>query len=262
MRGWKSGLLLALCWMIIVFLLAPAFVVVPVSLTDRSYLSLPEHGLSLEHWGALIHDPRWLSAFRSSALIAVASTALAVFCGALCAIGCWRMSSRLGNGIRGLVLVPLIIPVVVYALGLFRFYSSIRLLDSYIGVILAHAAMGTPYVFLTTSASLAGFDRRLDRAARSLGATWSQTIRLVIVPIIRPGVLIGAVFAFMSSWDELVIVLFVASRRVATLPRVMWDGIQEQLDPSIAAVAALLIFATMLFLAPVIRLRARQMSST
>jgi len=261
MSGWKRGFLIASCWMIITFLLAPVFVVFPVSLTDRTYLSLPENAISFAHWSALIEDPKWLSAFYSSLFIACISTLIAVICGSLCAIGCWRRSSWVTTLIRALVLVPLIIPVVVYALGLFRFYSGLGLLDSYFGIILAHAAIGTPYVFLTTSAALTDFDRRWERAARSLGANWSQTIRWVIAPVIKPGILVGAVFAFMNSWDELVVVLFIASRRVTTLPRVMWDGIHEQLDPSIAAVATLLILATVVLLAPVIGWRAKQMSS-
>lgn len=258
MKGWNFGLLVALCWMTICFLLAPALVVFPVSLTDRSYLSMPDRGLSLDHWRALIDDPKWSGGFLASLEIASASTLVAVFCGTLCAIGCWRMSSWMSGAVRALVMTPLIIPAVVYALGLFRFYSHIGLLDSYTGVILAHAAIGTPYVFITATASLADFDRRWERAARNLGASMSQTVRWVVAPIIMPGILTGTVLAFVNSWDELVVVLFVASRRVTTLPRVMWDGIHEQLDPSIAAVAAALIVATILMLAPVLKQRARQ----
>lgn len=258
MKGFRSGLLLALCWMTISFLLLPALVVLPVSLTDRSYLSLPEHGLSLEHWRALVEDPKWSAGFMTSLVIASTSTLIAVFCGTLCAIGCWRMSSWLSNSIRGLMVLPLIIPAIVYALGLFRFYSGLRMLDTYAGVILAHAAIGTPYVFITASASLASFDRRWERAARSLGASLSQTVRWVVAPCIMPGIVTGAILAFVNSWDELVVVLFIASRRVTTLPRVMWDGIHEQLDPSIAAVATVLILATILLLLPVLRQRAKQ----
>jgi putative spermidine/putrescine transport system permease protein len=257
-RRRQPRFVLAIAWMIAFFLMAPAFVVVPVSLTDKTYLALPENGLSVAHWKALIMDPRWASAFWTSLIIGSASTALAMIAGTLSAIACWRLSSWIGHAVRAFVLMPLIIPTIVYALSLFRFYSDLRLLDSYAGVTLAHAAIGTPYVFIAASASLANFDRRLEQAARSLGASLSQAIRWVIIPGIMPGVLSGGIFAFVNSWDELVIVLFVASRKVVTLPRVMWNGIQEDLDPSIAAVATALILVTILLLAPVLLVQTRK----
>ena len=251
--SWRAALLGAATWVALLFLVLPAFVVVPISLTDTDYLSLPEAGLSLRHWVAMATNPVWIAAFGESLGIGLAATAIAVVAGTLCAIGCWKASGRLAAVVRLAVLVPLIVPTVVYALGLFRVYAETGLLDTTLGVVLAHACLGLPYVVVTVGAALAHLDPRLEQAARSLGASTLQTLRLVLIPTLRPGILSGAVFAFVVSWDELVIVLFVAGRRVHTLPREIWAGVRESLDPTIAAVATLLIVVTLLVLVPVLR---------
>jgi putative spermidine/putrescine transport system permease protein len=261
MRGWRFGVLIALAWMILGFLLLPALIVFPVSLTDTPYLALPRHGLSLQHWAHLAHSSRWAGGLRDSLAIAGISTAIAVVVGTMCAVACWRAASWLTEGLRLLALTPLIVPTIVYALGLYRFYADIGLLDTYLGVILAHAAIGLPFVVITVGAALVNFDRRLEQAARNLGASLATALRLVVIPNIMPGILAGAIFAFVSSWDELVIVLFIASRRVTTLPRLIWDGVHESLDPTIAAVAAGLVLVTIVLILPIRRLRATTAAS-
>ncbi len=178
------------------------------------------------------------------------SAAIATVAGTLCAIGCWRVGSRWTQAIRALMLVPLVVPIIVYALGLYRVYAKLGLLDTLTGVVLAHAVTGMPYVVVLVSTALSGMDLRLEMAARSLGAGAWQVIGRVLLPLLRPAVLSGALFAFIHSWDELVLVLFIAGRRVFTLPRRMWDGINDNLDPTLAAVAVLLVFvsAALLFL--------------
>ncbi|MEZ0213772.1 MAG: ABC transporter permease [Xanthobacteraceae bacterium] len=223
------------------FLLAPLLVVVPISLTDQTYLSLPQEGVSLAHYQALWTDPEWLSAFGQSAWIACVATLLATSAGTFCALGCWRLGGRLSAGIRALMVLPAVIPPVVYALGIYRLWIDLKLLDTYTGVIIAHGLMGMPYVLITVSAALSGFDRRLEEAAAGLGAGPVRRLRFIVLPIIAPGIVSGALLAFMTSWDELIVVLFIASRRIVTLPRQIWDGINDDLDPSIAAVAVLLI---------------------
>ncbi len=255
-RRGPAPLFLVVVWLILLFLLLPSFVVLPISLTDTSYLALPEHGLSLQYWRALVTDPQWRRGLAQSAEIAVAATALATVCGTLCAIACWRLPPRVSGVIRMLMLIPLIVPTIIYALALYRFYATLGLLDTYAGVIVAHAAIGMPYVVITVSAVLAGFDRRLEQAARGLGASSTLILRRVILPNIQSGIWAGAVFAFITSWDELVIVLFIASRNIQTLPRLMWSGIRESLDPTIAVVAVVLIVVTMLAMLPTLRMRA------
>jgi putative spermidine/putrescine transport system permease protein len=235
-------------WAVICFLILPILVIFPVSVTDRRYLSLPQHGISFEHYANLFTSPEWLGSIGQSLLIGVVSSAIAVTTGTLCAIGCWRLSSRLGELVRGLMLVPIVVPTIVYAIGIYRFWVDLRLLDTYTGVILVHAVTGIPYVVITVSTALAGFDQRLEQAARNLGASMPQTLWRVVLPSILPGVVSGAIFAFIQSWDELVIVLFIASRAIFTLPRRIWDGINEHLDPTMAAVAAILVLLSTLLL--------------
>lgn len=257
---WRSGVVPALAWMVLIFFMAPSLVVFPLSLSDTPYLSLPREGLSLAHWLNLFTSEAWLSSIGQSTFIALAATSIAVTFGTLCAIGCWRRASGLSAAVRGLMLLPLIVPTIVYALGLYRMLVDLHLLGSYFGIIIAHAVIGMPYVIITVSASLANFDPRLVQAARNLGASNAQALRMVVVPNILPGIVSGAIFAFAHSWDEIIIVLFIASRRVVTLPRMIWNGIQESLDPTIAAVAAALILFTIVLLVPMLMLRRTESS--
>jgi putative spermidine/putrescine transport system permease protein len=217
---------------------------------------LPSERLSLEHFANLFTSAAWLSSIAQSLVIAAVSTAIALVAGTLCAIGCWRLSPRLSSPIRVLMILPIMIPTIIYALGLYRLWIDLRLLDTYTGVVIAHAVTAIPYVVITVSTSLAGFDPRLEQAARSLGATVPQTLKRVIVPNIMPGILSGGIFAFVHSWDELVIVLFIASRAIFTLPRRMWDGINEHLDPTMAAVAVVLVSLSVALLLLDLRVRA------
>lgn len=251
--SWRSATILTLAWAVILFLSVPSFITLPVSLTDTDYLALPEQGLSLKHWQNLLTSPAWLGGFMQSLLIAVGSTVVAVISGTLCAVGCWRMPGRWTRVVLALTLVPIIVPTIVYALGLYRVYARIGLLDTFAGVIIAHATLGLPFVIITVAANLANFDPKLEQASRNLGANAWQTLRLVVLPNLVPGILSGAIFAFVGSWDELVIVLFIAGRRVHTLPREIWAGLRESLDPTIAAVATLLVAVTLVMLVPVLR---------
>ena len=236
--------MLGLAWSVLGFLVLPLVVIVPVSLTDRPYLSLPEHALSLQHYRAFFTNPVWIGSAVQSLIIAVLATAFSVVLGALCAIGCWRLSNGLSAAVRLLTLAPLIVPTVVQGLAMYRFWSFAGLFDTYAGVVLAHTLTGIPFVVITVSASLASFDVRLEQAARSLGASALDTVRLVIMPGIAPGLISGAVFAFVHSFDELVVVLFITSRAIQTLPKRIWDGLQDRIDPTVASVAVILILIT------------------
>lgn len=246
-----------LAWITALYLVLPILIIVPVALTDQRFLSLPKDGLSLQHFQTVLTSPEWLGSIWQSFTIAVAATALSVVAGTLCAIGCWRISRRATDLVRLLMLLPLIIPSIVYAIGLYRYFGPLDLLDRFLGVVIAHGVTGIPYVVITVSTALAGFDPRLEQAARGMGASLTQTLRWVILPRIMPGIVSGAIFAFIHSWDELVMVLFIASRDVFTLPRRIWDGINENLDPAMAAVAVLLVVFTLLLLLVDMALRRR-----
>jgi putative spermidine/putrescine transport system permease protein len=244
LSGWRFGVVLALAWTLLFYLVAPLFIVVPVSLTDQRYLSLPQHALSFQHYRNIVGDNFWFSSIWKSFLVSCASTAVATAFGTLAAIGCWRIASRSSELVRALILLPLVVPTIVHALGFYRTWIDLDLLDTYPGVILADIITSLPYVIITVSASLANFDVRLEQAARNLGASVGQTIRLVIVPAIVPGMLSGALFAFVHAWDEIVVLLFITSRNAYLLPRAIWNGINDNVDPTIAAIATMMILVT------------------
>ena len=252
-----SGVVVALAWAVLSFLALPAFAVIPVSFTDTRYLSLPQEHLSPQHWRTFLSSREWLGSIWQSLWIAAVSTVAAVAAGTLCAVGCWRIASGLSEKVRGLMILPMAVPTIVYALGIYRIYVDLDLVGTALGVVLAHAVTGLPYVVLTVSAALSNLDPRLEQAARGLGASLGQTLRHVIVPNIRPGVLSGAIFAFIHSWDELVVVIFIGGRALFTLPRRMWDGINDNLDPVIAVVATGMILFTLLVLTAELSLRGR-----
>ncbi len=254
---WRC-MMLGAAWTVLGFMILPMVIIFPVSLTDQYYLSLPKETISFEHYEAFFTDPQWIDATIQSVIIATLSTLSAVVLGTLCAIGCWRISTNASEAVRTFLLIPIIVPTIVQALALYRFWIDLRIVDTYIGVILAHTLVSIPYVVITVSASLASFDVRLEQAARNLGASLSQTVRWVIVPGIMPGVLSGAIFAFTISFDEIVMVLFITSRKIYTLPKRIWNGIQDHLDPTIASVATMLIAVTLALLLVELWLRQRR----
>lgn len=244
-RSWRTWALVGGAWLVLVFLLLPVFVSFPFSLSDKRYLSWPSSSLSLAPYLDLLQSRKWLASLWQSLVIATVSSLIATLFGTLCAVGLWRIASRYSEMVRGLLLAPVIVPPIVSALGFYQLFVELGLLDSYLGVILAHAILASPFVVITVATSLSGFDLRQEQAARSLGASMLQSLRLVILPAIKPGVLSGAVFAFILSWDEIVVTLFITHLDIFTLPRRMWDGIREHTDPKIAACAAILILITL-----------------
>ena len=236
-------------WVILSILIIPSLVAFPVSVTNKTYLSFPWEGVSLQHFHNLLTSPEWMSSFGQSLLIAIVSCCLATLLGTLAAIGLWRVSGRFTEAIRAFLLLPLMVPPIISAMAFYRWWVPLGLIDSYIGIILAHTILAIPMVVITVSAALANFDPRLEQASRSLGASLSTTVRRVILPVIRPGIVAGAVFAFILSWDEIVVTLFISKFDVFTLPRRLWNGMRENTDPTVAAAAVVLICTTLVFLA-------------
>jgi putative spermidine/putrescine transport system permease protein len=237
-----------LTWTVLLFLMLPTLVAVPVSLTPHRYLSLPTDEISFKHYVTLFSDSIWQGAAMQSLAIAFVVTALSLALGGPAAIGLWRLSSSLAEGVRLLALAPIIVPSVVSALAFYRLFANLGLLDTFLGVAIAHTVLAAPYVLIAVSASLATIDVQQEQASRSLGASPVQTIRWVILPQIVPGLATGAIFAFLVSWDEIVVTLFIAARAVYTLPRKMWDGINERVDPTIAAAATVLFILTLILI--------------
>lgn len=251
MSLWSRRSLAAAAWLVALFLLLPGMIAIPVSLNDSRFIALPHGSLTLRHFSTLFSNTGWLSSMGQSALIAIAATALALMIGTLCAVGLWRLRGRWSAVVGAIVLAPLILPPVVSGLSLYRAWVALGLYDTWIGVVVAHTLLAVPFVVITISAALSLLDPRLEQASRSLGASSLTTLRRVILPNIRAGMQTAALFAFIISWDEIVVTLFVANRAVYTLPRRMWDGIRENVDPTVAAVATFLIVITLLVVAVV-----------
>jgi putative spermidine/putrescine transport system permease protein len=253
-----------LCGLIFFFLIAPILIMVPLSFNVEPYftytremLTLNPEGFSLRWYRDLFTSESWLTSIKNSLIIGIASTVVATFLGTLAALGLSRSEMPFKGLFMGILISPMIVPLIISAAGMFFFYSSIGLANTMPGVILAHAALGTPFVVITVTATLVGFDHSLTRASASLGAGASTTFFRIQMPLILPGVISGALFAFITSFDEIVIVLFVAGVEQRTIPREMWSGIREQISPTILAVASILVAFSILLLTTVELLRRR-----
>ncbi|MEM6467526.1 MAG: ABC transporter permease, partial [Pseudomonadota bacterium] len=202
-------------------------------------------------------NAQWVRAMKNSFVIGIFSTLLATTFGTLAAIGLSRAEMPYKGLIMSILISPMIVPLVITAAGMFYFYSQVGLSQTKIGIILAHAALGTPFVVITVTATLVGFDKSLVRASASLGADPVRTFWRVQMPLILPGVISGGLFAFITSFDEVVAVLFLASPEDRTIPRQMWSGIREQISPTILAVATILVIISIALLTAVELLRRR-----
>ena len=196
----------------------------------------------------MFENEEWLNAIRNSLYIGVFATLLATTLGTIAALGLSKSNMPARNFIMIIMLSPMIVPVIITAAGMYFFFTSIGLGQTFLGLILAHAVLGTPFVVITVTATLSGFDRSLMRASASMGASPTRTFFSVVVPLIAPGVISGALFAFITSFDEVVAVLFLSGADQRTVPRQMWSGIREQISPTILAVATLLIVLSVFLL--------------
>ena len=255
---------LAACALIFVFLVAPILVIVPLSFNAEPYFTFTDGMLrfdpdaySLRWYLEIVENDAWTRALGNSLLIGLAATVLATLLGTLASLGLARSAMPARRAAMALLISPMVTPLIVSAAGMFFFYSTLGLSQKHLGLILAHAALGTPFVVITVTATLSTFDTNLTRAAASLGAGPLRTFRRVQLPLIAPGVLSGALFAFAASFDEVVVVLFMAGADQRTIPRQMWAGIREQISPAILAVATFLIVFAVLLLFTVEWLRRR-----
>ncbi len=253
-----------LCGLIFFFLIAPIVVIIPLSFNSVPFFTFTEEmlrfdpaGYSIKWYQDFFTDLNWQGAVKNSAIIAFFSTILATFLGTVAALGLSKSEMPFKSAMMGILISPMIVPLIISAAGMYFFYSKIGLQGTFIGVILAHAALGTPFVVITVTATLSGFDQVLIRSAASLGATPTTTFFRVIVPLILPGVISGALFAFITSFDEVVVILFVGSYEQRTIPWQMFSGIREQISPTILAVATLLVCVSIMLLTAVELLRRR-----
>ena len=235
--------------LVLAFLVAPILVVVPLSFNQSTYFSYPITGLTLGWYEMIFSSGEWRAAIANSFIIGLSATAIATVLGTLAAIGISRPSFPFRGIIVPILIAPMIIPIVVVAVSLYLVFAPLGLINTHLGVILAHAALGTPFVVIVVTARLTAFDTNLTRAAASLGAPPWTAFRRVMLPQILPGVVTGSIFAFATSFDEVVVILFIGGTEQRTIPRQMWAGIRDQINPTILAMAGLLtVFAVVLFL--------------
>ncbi|MEG9861306.1 MAG: ABC transporter permease [Parvularculales bacterium] len=273
-----------ICGAVLIFLIAPILIIIPLSFNAEPYftftpgmLTLDPDAFSLRWYKDVItngmaapEDPfsfawlldswqnsQWIHSAKNSFFIAICATALATSLGTLAALGISRANMPFRALIMSLLISPMIVPIIITATGLFFFYSSIGLAQTHLGIILAHATLGIPFVIITVTATLASFDQNLSRAGASLGATAPTVFFKITLPLILPGVIAGALFAFALSFDEVVTILFLAGFEQRTIPRQMWAGLREQISPTILAVASILILLSVMLLSSIEILRRR-----
>jgi len=247
----------AICALVFLFLVAPILVIIPLSFNAEPYFTYPMPDLSIRWYEEFFTSERWQTALKNSAIVACSTTVLATTLGTLAALGLSRSNFPMRALVMGILISPMIVPVVITAVGMYFFYAMVGLSNSYTGLILAHTALATPFVVITVTATLTSFDHTLTRAGAGLGGTPAQVFFKVVLPLILPGVISGALFAFVTSWDEVVVVLFLASPDLRTLPKQMFSGIREMISPTITAAATLLIILSVLLLTSVELLRRR-----
>ncbi len=250
-----------LCALIFMFLIVPIIVIIPLSFNSEPYFTYPMPGFSLRWYNEIFGDSPisilWQRAIVNSIIVGFSAAALATVLGTLAALGMTRTKFPFKGLIMAVLISPIIVPIVITAVAMFYFYAKVGLVSNLFGIILAHAALGAPFVVITVTATLIGFDQNLVRAGSILGANPVRVFRLVTLPIILPGVVSGALFAFATSWDELVVVLFLASTEQHTIPRRMWSGIRELISPTITAAATMLIILSILLMVVMELLRRR-----
>ena len=240
--GWWA--LRAVCIGVLVYLLLPILVVIPLSFSESSFLSYPNPGWSLKWYRNLFTSDDWARAAKNSFIVAPAATVIATTLGTLAAVGLSRTQFAFKGLLMSVLIAPMVVPIVVVGVATYLFFAPIGLGDSYTALIIVHAALGAPFVLTTVLATLQGFNQNLVRASLSLGESPLRTFFRVTLPVIAPGVISGALFAFATSFDEVVVALFLAGPDQLTLPRQMFNGIRENISPTIAAVATLLIIFT------------------
>ncbi len=239
----------AAAWLVILFLVLPIIVIMPLSFTGDTLLSYPINDWSLRWYRVLLEQPIWGHVLKNSLIIALASSALATVLGTLAAVGLTRPMCPARGTLTAFLLLPMIVPIIITGVASYFFYTKLGLTNSFAGMILAHTILSTPFVVITVSATLQGFDGNQRRAAYILGARPLYAFRTVVMPQILPGIVSGALFAFVISFDEVIVALFIAGGDQYTLPRQMFSGIRENLDPTIAAVATVMIVASLIILA-------------
>ena len=267
---------LTYCGLVFFFLIAPIFIILPLSFSaspffefTREFMRFEPEAWSLRWYKQMVGicsqddvittvcTNKWMLGTRNSFFVGIFATLLATGLGTIAALGLSRPNMPFKGVMMAILISPMIVPLIITAAGMFFFYSKIGLTHTYLGLILAHTALGTPFVVITVTATLTGFDTNLIRASQSLGANTMKTFFKVIMPLILPGVISGALFAFITSFDEVVVVMFVGSVEQITIPKQMWAGLRQETSPVILCMATCLVALSIALLTTVEMLRRR-----
>ena len=257
---------LTFCGLVFFFLIAPLFVILPLSFNAEQYihfsakmLALDPEGFSLRWYEDMIYGTKnpWGLAAKNSIIIAFFATIGSTILGTVAALGLSSRHMPYKAAFMALLISPMIVPLIISGTAIFFFMAKVGLAATHTGIILSHIILGTPFVVITVTATLSGFDHSVTRAAASLGSNPVNTFMKITLPLIMPGVISGALFAFVTSFDEVVVVLFLAGLENTTIPIQMWVGLREQLSPTIMAVATCLIVMSTLILVSAELLRRR-----
>jgi putative spermidine/putrescine transport system permease protein len=244
-------ILIAVNVMILLYLLAPVIVVIATAFTTTAYPVFPPQGFTLQWFQKFLGMSEFTDAVQRSAVLALSSTAVATVLGTFSAMSFTRYRFRGREAVSAFMLSPILFPTIVLGLALLVFYSKLGLSGSFVGLVIGHSVLTTPFVIRLVMASLAEYDPAVEEAGRNLGAGWWRTFLQITLPLIRPGVLAGAVFAFIISFDELVVTLFLAGPDMTTLPVRIYTFVEFSSEPTISAISTLLIIIWMLIGVPV-----------
>lgn len=244
MRPLPRVVLGLVCLMVAIWLVAPTLVVIPMSFNANKSLAFPPRGFSWQWYENFATNAEWSTSFLNSLQVACIVAVLATVLGTLAAFGLDRMSARPAGLLRMILLTPMVVPGVVLAIGIYAVYLDAHLVGTLPGFVLAHTVLALPFVLIAVSASLEVFDKRLETAAASVGAGALTTFRTITLPLIAPGILSGLLFAFATSFDEIIVSLFITSPFLKTLPVQIYTSITRDADPTVAAVGTILLIAT------------------
>ena len=231
--------------LVLLFLILPVLIVIPMSFSDSRFLTFPPPSLSLRWYQAYLGSPEWMDATRVSFTAAICTTLLATPLGVAAAYGLRVAEAKFLRTIQLVLLMPLMVPIIIIAIGVFFVFAKMNLVGTMLGLVLAHTLMAAPFVVVTTLAGLRGFDMNQENVARSLGSPRFAAFIKVTLPQIKPSVISGALFAFITSLDEVVIALFISGGENSTLTKRMFNALRDEIDPTIAAISSMLIIVSL-----------------
>lgn len=238
-RSWLPAA--AFVWLVVAFALLPLGIMFMMSFSSSEFVRFPPPGYSLRWYEAYFSSGDWVEATVRSLLLGLVVSALSVLLGVPASLAINRMGGRSANAALALATLPIILPPVVIAVAMYMAFSKLGLAGTYAGLVVGHLTLALPFVVFTTLAALRGLGPEYYRAGLSLGASRTRVVMTVVLPMIRPGILSGALLAFLTSFDELLISLFVGNPTIRTLPRRMWDGVRSEFDPTIAAASTVVV---------------------